>query len=160
MDKRTIVLFVTLFSLIVLGMFVFAFLSKSEKTTSKESGPEIIETATPGYLDITRITAKHFYLDGKHTFVGEIEVPTPCDLVDVNGTVDGQAGESVLLNFIIINNSPDCEQRITSQRFLVEVNAPETVTILATFMGRSIELNLVPPTPGETPDSFELFIKG
>ena len=122
-----------------------------------DNGEEIDERL--GYIE--RINAVHFYEDGKHTFVGEIDMPTPCDLLDVGAVVMESFPEQIVLEFEVISEDTDlCAQVITSQRFMVEVSASEEATVQATLMGRSVELNLHEPQPGETPDDFELFIKG
>jgi len=122
-----------------------------------ENGEEVDDRL--GYIE--RIDAVHFYEDGTHTFVGEIDMPTPCDLLDVSGVVMESFPEQILLEFEVISEDADlCAQVITPQRFMVEVAASEEATVEATLMGRSVELNLHEPQPGETPDDFELFIKG
>lgn len=159
MDKRTIVLVSILFGLIILGMFTFAFLSKTERDgTMTPTVPE--KGVLVAYPDITRIDAKHFFSEGTHTFAGELVMPTPCDLVDVTAIVEESYPEKIRLDFVVINNADNCAQMLTTQRFMVAVSASETATAQATFMGRAVELNLIPALPGETPEDFELFIKG
>lgn len=159
MDKRTIVLVSVLFGLIVLGMFTFAFLSQTERNTAIVP-PVPEDTEVDAYSGITRIDAKHFFNDGTHTFVGELVMPTPCDLVDVTALVRESYPEQIQLDFVVINNADSCAQVMTTQRFMVTATAGEAATTRATFMGRSVELNLIPALPGETPEDFELFIKG
>ena len=159
MDKRTIVLISVLFALIVLGMFTFAYLSQTERNTAVVPvSPRDVEN--DGYSDITRIDAKHFYVDGVHTFVGELVMPTPCDLLDVTAVVRESYPEQVQLDFVVINNSDSCAQVLTTQRFMVSAAASDSATVRATFMGRPVELNLIPALAGETPEDFEIFIKG
>lgn len=157
MDKRSIILVVSLFILIIAGMFTFAYIKSKEVV--EVPTPVVEEVETP-YANVTRITAKHFYLDGTHTFVGELELPTPCDLLEANALVMESSPEQILLDFTVINNAEMCAQVMTTQRFMVEANASEAATISARFMGRVVELNLVPAAAGETPEEFELFIKG
>lgn len=157
MKKRTIILVVTVFALIVVGMFTFAYLKRGEIVEPVAQVP--VEDVVP-YADITRIDAKHFYIDGVHTFAGQIELPTPCDLLEVESQVAESFPEQVSLNFSVINNSPVCAQVITAQRFKVSATASAEAVIRATFMGRPVELNLIPAAAGETPDEFEVFIKG
>lgn len=157
MDKRSIVLVVSLFLFIIVGMFVFAYLKKTEITQVPVVVPEVEEVMYP---EITRITAKQFYIDGEHTFVGEIEMPTPCDLLEVSAEIRESFPEQIVLNFSVINTAEMCAQVITSQRFSVSASASDKALVSATFMGRPVELNLVPALPGETPEEFELFIKG
>ncbi len=160
MDRRTIILIVVLFALIIAGMFTFAWLKKTETTkTNVEPTTAIVEKPVP-YEDITIINAKHFFDQGTHTFVGEIDMPTPCDLVDVNAIVAESYPEQITLNFTVINNADACVQKVTAARFMVTANASEAATTQATFMGRPIQLNLIPPLPGESAQDFELFIKG
>lgn len=157
MDKRSIVLIVSVFLLIVVGMFVYAYLKRSEITPPVVDVP--VAEVVP-YADITRIDAKHFYIDGVHTFVGQIELPTPCDLLEVESVVAESYPEQLSLNFSVINNSQNCAQIVTAQRFKVDAAASADAIVRATFMGRTVELNVIPAAVGETPEEFELFIKG
>ncbi len=157
MDKRSIILVVSLFILIIAGMFTFAYIKSTEIV---ETPTPVVEEVEVPYENVTRITAKHFFEDGVHTFVGELELPTPCDLLEVNALVMESFPEQILLDFTVINNAEMCAQVITTQRFMVEASASEEATTAARFMGRTVELNLVPAAEGETPEEFELFIKG
>lgn len=158
MDRRSIVLIVIVFVLIIVGMFTFTGLMKKE--VEVKVVPDVqVEKPVP-YPGITRIDAKHYFIDGLHTFVGEIEMPTPCDLVEVNSLVRESFPEQIQLDFTVINNAETCAQVITAQRFLVEAKASKDATVSATFMGRVVELNLIPALEGELPADFELFIKG
>lgn len=158
MDKRTIILVVTLFALIVAGMFFYAYLKRGEVVENPVT--VTLEKEGVAYPNIDRINAKHFFKDGVHTFVGEIELPTPCDLLEVDSTVMESYPEQIRLNFNVINNSETCAQVITVQRFMVTAKASADASVTAVFMGRTVELNLIPAAVGETPEEFELFIKG
>lgn len=158
MDKRSIILVVSLLALVVSGMFIFAYLKKGEVVEA----PLVVnneEEAVP-YSDIKRIDAKHYFIDGVHTFVGELAMPTPCDLVETNSTVMESFPEQVRLNFDVINNAELCAQIITTQRFMISATASTDAKFAAYFMGRVVELNLIPAAPGESPEEFELYIKG
>lgn len=157
MDKRSIILVIGLFILVVAGMFIYAYLKSGELSQVPDV---VIEEEVVPYANIDRVDAKHYYIDGVHTFVGEIQMPTPCDLLEVDAVVMESYPEQIRLDFKIINNSEMCAQVITPQRFMVSATASEDATVTATLMGRPIELNLVPAAPGETPEEFELFIKG
>lgn len=159
MNQRTIVIAVALFILIVAGMFTFAFMKKNELV---EQEPVVEDEAQEEveYASVTRITGKHYFIDGVHTIAGEIPMPTPCDLLEVEAMVMESMPEQVALDFTVINNAEFCAQVVTPQRFMVSATASEVATFSATFMGRPVELNLVPAGEGETPEDFELFIKG
>ncbi len=157
MDKRTIILVVTLFILIVAGMFFYAYLKREEITKLPVT---ITEEETIAYPNVDRIDAKHYFIDGKHTFVGEVQLPTPCDLLEVDAQVMESDPEQIRLNFKVINNAETCAQVVTAQRFMVSATASVDAVASAMFMGREVPLNLIPAAAGETPEEFELFIKG
>jgi hypothetical protein len=160
MKQKAVIMFIALFLVIVIGMFVFAYLKNAELVKTQIIEPAQTETGEVKYASITRITAKHYFEDGLHTFAGEIPMPTPCDLLDTSTRVAESFPEQVFIDFKVINNSEACIQQITTQRFKVSAQASVDATISATFEGREVELNLVPAGEGETPDDFELFIKG
>jgi len=158
MKQKTIIISVALFILIVLGMFAFAYLKKAEVTQEPQIQEQPQEEVA--YAAITRIDAKHFFIDGVHTLAGEIPMPTPCDLLEADARVMESQPEQIVVDFTVINTADFCAQQITNQRFKVSASASENATIKATFMGRDVQLNLIPPAAGETPEDFELFIKG
>ncbi len=159
MSQRAIVMSIVLFVLIVGGMFTFAIIKKQE--LAREAAAVVPAPPVPvPYPQVTRIDAKHFYIDGVHTVVGEVELPTPCDLLEARATVAESYPEQVTVDFNVINTAEFCAQVVTVQRFSVTAAASAEAAFSAVFMGRSIPLNLIPAEPGETPDDFELFIKG
>lgn len=161
MHTRAIILSIVIFLLIVAGMFYFAYLSQKEQAAE---APTVTDGAadvdvTP-YDNITRVDATHFYIDGVHTIVGEFTMPTPCDLLESEAVVAESYPEQVMINFKVINNAEQCVQMITPARFKVSAPASAEATFSARLNGRPIELNLIEAAPGETPDNYELFIKG
>ena len=87
-------------------------------------------------------------------------MPTPCDLLEAEARVMESFPEQVVVDFSVLNNAEFCAQQVTPARFMVSFTASENASISALFMGRAVELNLMPPAEGGTPDDFELFIKG
>lgn len=161
MNKKTITLAVSLFVVIIVGMFIYAGIKQQElrdKSVSPVATTTVPEEIPYSYID--RIEAKHFYIDGVHTIVGEIEMPTPCDLLETSGEVRESYPEQIVVDFTVINTAEMCTQVITPARFQYSVKASPDATFSARFMGRNIELNLVPAGEGETPEDFELYQKG
>ena len=161
MNQKAIVISIALFVVIVCGMFAFAYFKKNE--VMQPPSDTSLQTQPKGevkYASITRIVAKHYYINGVHTLVGEIPMPTPCDLLQTDAAVAESSPEQVTINFSVINNAETCAQQETVQRFKVSATAPENAVFTALFMGRSVVLNLVPAAIGETPDDFELYQKG
>jgi hypothetical protein len=160
MENKNVVAVVIVLILIVVGMFMFAYLKRTEINTKGDT-PVATSTKTESpYKDIVRIDAKHFFIDPTHTVVGEIQMPTPCDLLNWSTRTLETSPKTVLIDFTVINHSESCTQVVTAQRFKVAFDAPKDVTIRATLEGRELPINLIQPLPGETPENFEMFIKG
>ncbi len=157
MRHRDIVLISSLLGVIVLGMFTYTYLVKK---TAVVEAPAPSEAPQSDPYGITRIDAKHFYRDGIHTIVGELPMPTPCDLLTYRSTVAESYPEQVVFDFDVVNTAENCAQVVTVQRFMVTANASGEATLNARFMGKAVELNLVEAAANETPESFELYIKG
>ena len=160
MENKNIAIAVVVVALIVVGMFGFAYLKKIELTKDTPTDTSDVADEALPYANITRIDAKHFFADGTHTIVGEVLMPTPCDLLNWDTRIAESYPEQVTVSFDVINHSEVCAQVVTPQRFKVSFTASEKASIRATFEGRNVELNLIPASPNESPEDFELFIKG
>lgn len=160
MHTKHIALVVTLLLALVAGMFLFAYFKRAEyQVPTQTSNTPLQQEAAP---EFATITAKHYYDEntGMHTLVGELPMPTPCDLLTASAIVRDN-GANALVAFDVVNNSQGaCAQVVTAQRFKVEFKAPEGVRIDATYKGKPVTLNLIPAGEGEDPSDFELFIKG
>lgn len=159
MEKRTILLFVALFVIIVAGMFTFAYLKRAEVVVPPSPAPQV-DAASSSAPYVSRIDAKHYFIDGVHTFVGIIDMPTPCDLLSTDSRVMESFPEQIVIDFTVINNAESCVQVISPQRFKVSATASREAKVSATWKGQPVELNLIPAAAGEVPEDFELFIKG
>jgi len=163
--NRIVLIAIGVFLLVVAGMFSYTYLKRGEMTGDtrapdrSQDTPGEQEERSP-YAGIERIDATHFFEDGTHTVVGEINMPTPCDLLDPRVEVAESMPEQVTINFEVINNSATCAQVITPQRFRVDFDASEDASVSATLDGRELPINLIPAKEGESPDDFEQFIKG
>lgn len=159
MEHKHIVRASIVLVLIIIGMFVFAYIKRTE-LREVETPLAVTPQAEDSYSNITRIDAKHFFIEPTHTIAGEVVLPTPCDLLNWSTRIQESYPETVIIDFDIVNHADTCAQVVTTQRFMVSFDAHKDVVIRATLEGRSVELNLIPAAPGETPESFELFIKG
>lgn len=146
---------------IVIGMFVFTYMKKheleSQRTTSPNEIPSVVEDKYP---NITRMDAKHFFIDGTHTVVGEFSMPSSCDLLNWESEVRESSPEQVGIHFTVVNHTADCPQTPTQARFKVEFKASKDANIRADLEGKNLEVNLIPAAEGESPADFELFLKG
>jgi hypothetical protein len=161
MHHRAIILSAGIFILIVIGMFVYAYLAQREQMQpTSTAAPAVEEPTVDQYAYIERIDATHFFADGMHTIVGEFTMPTPCDLLEAESFVAESFPEQIRVAFTVVNNADSCAQVLTPARFKVEASASEAATWSATFNGRPITINLIEAAPGQTPEDFDVFIKG
>jgi hypothetical protein len=160
MNQKAIVVAISLFLVIIIGMFAFAYMKKQELKNQQPTPQTTIQTGDVKFASITRIDAKHYFINGVHTYVGEIPLPTPCDLLETSATIAESYPEQIRLEFTVINTAEVCAQVVTNQRFKIDATASEKATVSASFMGRPVELNIVEALAGEKPEDFELFIKG
>lgn len=162
MHQKSIIFAIVIFALLVIGMFTFAFLKKQEmqpdSVEDQTAAAEKEQTTPYDYIDA--VDAKAFYQDGTWILVGEILMPTPCDLLTSSGTLIETASPEIELDFAVINNAESCAEAITPARFRIDVAGPPEVSFHGHFMDRHIRVNLIPPAEGETPEDFEVFVKG
>lgn len=162
MNTKTIYLIIGLLLAIIVGMGLFTFIAKKslpdESVVATTTNPIQVSNENP--YGIERIDAKYFYRDGTHILVGSIVLPTPCDLLESSARVSETIPEQISFDFTVINTAEACAQMMTEQRFRVEAVASQSATFKATFMGKPVDLNLTEGLPSETPEDFELFIKG
>lgn len=160
MNHRGIIAAALILVLLIVGMFVFAYIKKNELAAPVP--PPTTSSEAPDAVSTNRevVTAKHFYVDGVHTLVGEVDLPTPCHLLNSDARVMESFPEQVVVEFSLVNEADMCAQVITAQRFKVTFAASEDAVISALWDGEPITLNLIPAAPGESPDDYEIYIKG
>ncbi len=146
--------------LLIVGMFSYSYLAREAVAPTIDSDMDEEQVVDMPYPDVTRIDARHFYADGEHTVVGVLTMPTPCDVLDATAVVAESFPEQIMIDIGVVQTDELCAQVLTEQRFLVTASASEEATFSARFMGRPVELNLIPAAPGETPDAIDFSDKG
>ena len=108
------------------------------------------------------INAKHQYMDGKHTYAGEFELPSPCHGLQYDVVKDVQNDQAVAINFTTTPMPPDivCAGVITAKPFKVTFDGPQTTTLTVTRDGKSVKFNLFEVPSNQDFDTFKLQIKG
>lgn len=106
------------------------------------------------------ITAKHAYKNGAHIIAGELELPTPCHVLDTSASASADM-KKVFVEFSAAQKAGEvCAQVITPARFKVNIVADKDAQFSATYNGEVVTLNLIEAGPNEDLDKFELYIKG
>ena len=122
MNQKSITIILLVVAIVIGGMFMFVLSKKKELQSDSKTPPSKEDVTTTPYDYIERIDAKHFIDGEKHTLVGEIVLPTPCDLLNVVPEVD-KVIKTVSINFNIVNSTKVCAQDMTPQKFQTSFNA-------------------------------------
>jgi len=156
--NATLVVVIILSVVVVSGIIFWSLWSGRTVNVIEEPASQV---ETPLKAPDKIIIAKHQFKDGAHTIVGEIDMPTPCHLLDWETIIAESFPEQVTINFKSVYNSADvCAQVVTPQRFKITFEASENAVISATLDGKKIILNLIEAPKDEDLDDFEIFIKG
>lgn len=153
--KQSYIIAVVAFIVLLAGVVFFGFSGNKEDTNPTPSTPD----AADNRPEVT-INAKHQWKDGTHTVAGEIEMPTPCHIIDNAVEVAESFPEQIRIYFTMETNADVCTQVITPARFKIDIQASEMASIEAKLNGEKAVLNLIEAGPDEDLDDFELFIKG
>ncbi len=157
MKKNTIIYIGIAVIILIIGIIVF-----SRQTTvdnNQNDGNLNVNQETFAPLEI--MTVNHQYLDGTHTIVGTLSLPTPCHSYNATTNTVGDTTE-VYLEILEPSNDSDtvCAQVITDVTFRVEFEAPENQKISGFLNGKAVILNLFSIPEGENIDDYEMMIKG
>ena len=156
MNKKSVWALVVLVLVIVVFALVATKRSDVEEEIEQEDQTEEVEGA-----ETVRIDALYAFENGTYTVAGEINLPTPCDLLNTDVEVSNDEKEAVL-HFTIVNESEGdelCAQVTTKNPFKESFEAQEDAELSATFEGEEAVLNLI-PTTNQDLENFEIFIKG
>ncbi|MCI0566531.1 hypothetical protein L0Y46_05055 [bacterium] len=162
MDKKNTIAIVVLVIVAIL-VLIFAYIQSVRTAQENAEWNEWINhpAAPANEENIKIITAKHQYKDGVHTIAGDVELPTPCHILETEARISQDApSEQVTIVFASKSSDPECDPIIVSERFKVVFKADEDAEILGIFDGENIILNLIEAGPDENLDEFELYIKG
>lgn len=151
MKKGTVITVVVILALILAG--TWGWVTFRDVKVEPEVKGEVTE-------NIPDITAKHQFKSGKHIVAGEIDLPTPCYLLDTDAIIAESMPEQVTLRFTATTQAEMCAQVVTTERFRIDFTASQNAVIKATWNGKPAKLNLIPAGPNEDLTNFEIFLKG
>lgn len=157
MNKKTLGIVVVL-AVAVVGLTAYwQFFGGS----SSRQPAQVIDSLQQPTAEPRIITALHQFSKGKHTIAGEVELPTPCHILNQNVTFTSVDPEVINIDFVTTAKDESlCAQVLTSTRYKIDFVSSENAQITATWNGEPATLNLVPVGEGESLDNFDVFIKG
>lgn len=150
--KSTAIIIAVIIIVLIGGGFYFSYKKRSVNDGSvTEQVP--LKGENGSKYEITSINAKHQYKNGKHIYVGMIDLPTPCHTVSVEAVSGGD--NKFTLQFTTKTTDELCAQIITPRPFRVEFAGPKVVVVDATLNGEAITLNVLEIKEGQDIDKVD-----
>lgn len=147
----------------LIGVVVVVLLAFGIYWLVSPSTPEATDTTqTPVTQDeyVQMVNVKHQYKNGRHTYVGEIDLPTPCHSLMSSYNKDANSTTGYTLVFTSSSTAEMCAQVITSKPFKLSFEAVKDIVLSATLNGKKLRLNLFEVPDNQDLDSFNVNIKG
>lgn len=157
-NKKSMAIIIAIIVIVLIGAgFYFSYKKNAVQTTTTEDQIPLKGDSSSSY-GITAINARHQYKNGKHTYAGVIDLPTPCHTVNVEAVPSG-AGKYTL-KFTTQTTDEICAQVITPRPFKVEFAAPKNITVDATLDGKLMIFNVLDVKEGEDINNVDFSDKG
>ena len=122
-----------LFSIFVL-VAVFLFATFYPKSAAREE-PNVNHITT-------KIQVIHQFKNGLHTYVGNIETPTPCHSISGEAIVKESYPEQVDIRIEIKESEEICAQVVTTKKFKVSFSASDNPVVRAFVNGTPVLLEV------------------
>lgn len=108
-----------------------------------ENAPEGVSPVPVNPIDLPQtqgegITVEHSYVDGVHTYTGEINLPTPCHELSNSVEIKHTQPEQVSINFIATTRSEMCTQVVSREPFSVVLSASADAVVHMTLNGKEL----------------------
>jgi hypothetical protein len=160
MNQRALAIAGLLFALIIGSMFAYSSMKREELDNNVVAPVATVPNTTA--TETLLVNAIHFFTaPDAHTVVGDIAMPTPCDLLKTETRVAESVPEQVTIAITTVNNTTECAIANTTQRFRADFTASKDASIGLTLNGKELQLNLRDAEPGTTPEKLgDLYFKG
>jgi cbb3-type cytochrome oxidase subunit 3 len=103
------------------------------------------------------LNAKHQFKNGRHVFVGSVELPNPCNKITTD--VIKESNETVI-SVDYVSNEQICAEVITEKEFRISFEGTADETIIAKLNGELVNLNLFEIPLDKNIDEVEIYNKG
>ena len=152
-------------AVIVVVLIIFAFYA-----SYKANHPSYTNETTTGQTTQTNtntmpltIDVKHQYKNGTHTYVGLIDVPTPCYTLSNSVVKDPNDTKKFTIAFVTTNTQTAgqaCAQVVTSRNFKVTFTGPQNAIVSGTLDGKPVVFNVFEVNANQNIDTVDINIKG
>ncbi len=106
-------------------------------------------------VSIGKIKVAHIFMDGIHTFTGEINLPTPCHTLTHKIVIAESYPEQVTAVFEMKSETDTCVQMVMPEPFVVSFEASEEADFRITLNDKDVPFEVVEvQVPEDETDSF------
>lgn len=151
--KKTIITIISLLVVLLVVLYGYEFIFKKPIIES----PTVSEN-TELYVPTTEL--KEQYKDSVYTFVGSIQVPTPCHTVQSKVNVIADNTYQIEVTTVPPSADTVCAQVITDKTYKVSFGAGKNITVTARINGIEYKTNRFVIPLDQNIDTFNLEIKG
>lgn len=147
----------------IVGVVVIVLLALGIYWLATPNAPKTTDTNTPPTTQddyVQMVNVKHQFKDGRHVYVGEIDLPTPCHNLTSGYSKDANSTTAYTLVFTSVSTADMCAQVVTSKPFKVSFEAMPQIVISGTLNGKKLRLNLFEVPANQDLNSFNINIKG
>ncbi len=150
--KKTIITIIVLLIGLIIVVYAYEFIFKKPIIES----PTVNDTSFP----TQKIELKEQYKDSTYTFVGSVDLPTPCHSLktEVKKVLDTKY--QIQVTTISPKEGVMCAQVITPKPYKVSFKAQADVEVTVNINGTEYQTNRFVVPDGENIDTFQLEVKG
>lgn len=150
--KKTIIGIVSLLIILTALVYGYEFIFKKP----------IIESPTVEQEEVQKqkVEIKEQYKDSIYTFVGMLDLPTPCHMFSAKTNKISDTKYQIAITTINPKEDVVCAQVITPKPYKVSFKAPENIEITILIDGAEYQTNRFVIPSEENIDTFKLEIKG
>ncbi len=151
-SKKVVNFVVTIIILVALGFGIYYLIGGSG---SKAPAPKV--SGNDYY--VSQIDVKHQYKDGKHIYVGSVDLPNACYKLESNISKTSNT-EGLLTLSTSVNNEEFCAEVVSTKVFRTEISAESTFNLKGVLNGKELQLNIFEVPVGMDIDGFQINVKG
>jgi hypothetical protein len=150
--KKTIITIISLLVGLIIVIYAYEFIFKKPIIES----PTIDESSFP----TQKIEIKEQYKDSTYTFVGSLDLPTPCHSLATTVNKVSDAKYQIQVTTIDPKKDTVCAQVITPKPYKVSFKAQADIEVTVNINGVEYQTNRFVVPDGENIDTFQLEVKG
>lgn len=153
-NTKTIVLWVI--GILVIAAIIYGFVGSF---STKDAG-QVKDTTPTHSLNEKAITVRHQYKNAKHTFIGEIDLPTPCHKLASTYSTAKTKPPTYTIELKTSTSGDFCAQVVSTKAFKITFPGDKVAQFEATLDGKKLILNILEVGDNEDLESFDPYTKG